>query len=73
MSLKEKLMKPLLDAQFKKGYEQGLQQGRDAARAKRRAWKEYQEAAGVVFVPDPRDSDLFGPKPEDTAKEGEKK
>ena len=53
MSLKEKLMKPLLDAQ----YEKGLEQGAADASAKHEAWKARQEAAGVVFVPDPEDSE----------------
>ena len=53
MSLKEKLMKPLLDAQ----YEKGLEQGMAATAAKYEAWKARQEAAGVVFFPDPEDSE----------------
>ena len=49
MSLLEKLMKPLLDAQYEKG-------AADTS-AKHEAWKARQESAGVVFVPDPEDSE----------------
>ena len=51
MSLKERLMKPLLEAQFEKGLEQGI----TTASADFEAWKERQRAAGAVFVPDPED------------------
>lgn len=49
MPLLEKLMKPLLDAQYEKG-------AADTS-ANYEAWKARQEAAGVVFVPDPEDSE----------------
>ena len=49
MPLLEKLLKPLLDAQYEKG-------AADTS-AKYEAWKARQEAAGVVFVPDPEDSE----------------
>lgn len=57
MSLLEKLMKPLLDAQYQKGFEIGYKQGLEMAAAERiEAWKERQRAAGVIFVPDPEDN-----------------
>lgn len=49
MSLKERIMKPLLDAQFEKGVA--------TTTAKYEAWKTRQEAVGVVFVPDPEDGE----------------
>ncbi len=58
MSLKEKLLKPLLDAQFEKGYEIGAAN----ASAEYEAWKARQEAAGVVLVPDPEDGTEGGPE-----------
>ena len=80
MSLKEKLMKPLLDAQFDKGMEegvqkgiqqgiqqgieQGIEQGIATASAEFEAWKEQQRAAGAVFVPDP-----FLPGPDEVIEE----
>ena len=51
MSLKEKIMKPLMDAQ----YEKGLEKGAADEAAKHEAWKERQKALGAVFVPDPED------------------
>ena len=51
MSLKEKIMKPLMDAQFEKG----LKKGAADEAAKHEAWKERQRALGAVFVPDPED------------------
>lgn len=53
MSLKERIMKPLLDAQFEKGIEKGTA----TAEAEFQAWKERQKAAGVVFAPDPENED----------------
>ncbi len=47
MSLKERLTKPLLDAQYEKGVAD--------ASPKYEAWKTRQEAAEVVFVPDPEE------------------
>ena len=63
MSLKEKIMKPLMDAQFEKGKEEGIKIGTASTSAKYEAWKARQEAAGVIFAPDP----------EDTPEDGEEK
>ena len=57
MSLKERIMKPLLDAQFEKGLQKGIEQGIATVSAEFEAWKKRQEAAGVIFVPDPEDSE----------------
>ena len=54
MSLKEKIMKPLMDAQYEKG-------AADEA-AKHEAWKARQRALGVIFVPDPEDGAEGGPE-----------
>ncbi len=70
MPLLEKLMKPLLDAQYEKGYEigfkigyeMGYQQGLEIAAKKIEAWKERQRAVGVIFVPEPEDGDDAGGK-----------
>lgn len=58
MSLKEKIMKPLMEAQ----YEKGLEKGAADASAKHEAWKARQRALGVIFVPDPEDGTEGGPE-----------
>lgn len=62
MPLLEKLLKPLLDAQYEKGYEIGYQQGLEIAAKKIEAWKERQRAAGVSFAPEPEDGGDAGGK-----------
>ena len=57
MSLLEWLIKPLLKAQYQKGYEEGLELARKQRREKAEAWKKRQEAAGVKFTEDPPTED----------------